>query len=164
MLKNGAVNSVASRILVDVLNREFAELNERAQQLAREVPAEQLYTRLGPTSFGESILRSAALVEQTCGGLMSNLWDDPFEWTLPETLDTPEKLIDYLIEVEHTRQKTFSSFKDDRELFKQIMLPSEEYSTVVHLLMRTLTRAAEHLGRAFSSTKSFSRNTMQGYS
>jgi hypothetical protein len=33
-------------------------------------------------SCGEQVLRSAAIVEQSFGGLTANLWDDPFEWTL----------------------------------------------------------------------------------
>ena len=55
-------------------------------------------------SCGEQVLRSAAIVEQTFGGLTANLWDDPFEWTLPETLSTSAKVIEYLNEVEATRQ------------------------------------------------------------
>ena len=39
-------------------------------------------------SCGEYILRSAAAVEQTFGGITTRLWDDPFEWTLPEALST----------------------------------------------------------------------------
>src|SRR5947207_1532178 len=62
-------------------------------------------------SGGEHILRSAASVEQTFGGITSNLWDDPFEWTLPETLPTANKVARYLDEVDATRKHGFELFK-----------------------------------------------------
>src|SRR4029453_18276189 len=75
-------------------------------------------------SIGESILRSAAVVEQAFGGLTSNLWDDPFEWTLPETLTTRERILEYLCEVDATRKRAFSSFASHAELTRHIAAPS----------------------------------------
>ncbi|MEJ7710776.1 MAG: hypothetical protein WKF84_13135 [Pyrinomonadaceae bacterium] len=69
-------------------------------------------------------MRSAATVEQTCGGISSNLWDDPFEWTLPESLPTSSSVLEYLSEVEATRARTFNLIREDSDLNKQIMTPS----------------------------------------
>src|SRR5713226_6651921 len=98
--------------LIECLDRQFAQLHSSSRELIRGASPELLY-RKPPSqsaflySFGEHILRSAATVEQTFGGITSNLWDDPFEWTLPETLSTPEKVSDYLNEVEATRKHGF---------------------------------------------------------
>ncbi|MCV4777710.1 hypothetical protein OFM21_33535, partial [Escherichia coli] len=48
-----------------------------------------------PLSTGEYLLRAAAAVEQTAGGITRRLWDDPFEWTLPEKLSTKELVAEY---------------------------------------------------------------------
>ena len=107
-------------------------------------------------SCGEHILRSAAAVEQTFGGLTTNLWDDPFEWTLPETLSTPERVMEYLNEVETTRQRGFTLFKSDEDLLKEISAPSGELRLLCSLLLETLERAAHHQGRAFATFRLFS--------
>jgi hypothetical protein len=98
-------------------------------------------------SSGEHLLRSAAIVEQTFGGITTNLWDDPFEWTLPETLPTPEKVAAYLDEVEASRKHGFDHFLNDEDLFKEIMAPSGS-TEILPLLLDTLARAAHHQGRA----------------
>ena len=107
-------------------------------------------------SCGEHILRSAAAVEQTFGGITTNLWDDPFEWTLPETLSTPQSIMDYLKEVEDTRQRGFSLFGGDEDLIKEIAAPTGEMRLLSMLLMETLERAAHHQGRAFATFRLFS--------
>src|ERR671920_1503941 len=100
--------------IVRGLDEQFARLHGRSLALARAVPAERLYwqperrsaARAFPVySCGEHLLRAAAAVEQTFGGITVNLWDDPFEWTLPETLPTPESVIGYLEEAEATRRR-----------------------------------------------------------
>ena len=100
------------------------------------------------TSVGELILRSAGAVEQTCGGLNANLWDDPFEWTLPETLSTPALINEYLDEVMKTRNEFFARLKDDEDLRKLIALPGDVTQPLIHLLLETLLRAAGNLERA----------------
>jgi hypothetical protein len=107
-------------------------------------------------SCGEHVLRSAAAVEQTFGGITANLWDDPFEWTLPETLTTPALVADYLMEVEATRQRGFQLFTGDDELRKEIAAPSGEMVTLHRLLAETLSRASHHQGRAFAVFRIFS--------
>src|SRR6266498_5641946 len=95
---------------IATLDAEFALLHQNSCGLIQEVSPQNLYkipfaglAEKG-TSLGESVLRSAAVVEQTFGGITANLWDDPFEWTLPETLTTPESIVKYLGEVETTRR------------------------------------------------------------
>ena len=138
---------------IEGFDRQFAQLHIDSRQLIDAIPAEFLYEQppgsnsLPLHSCGEHILRSAAVVEQTFGGITTNLWDDPFEWTLPETLPTPEKVAGYLDEVEATRQHGFQHFKSDADLLKEIMSPSGA-TQLLPLLLDTLTRAAHHQGQA----------------
>lgn len=143
---------------VNNLDEEFARLHARLLALLNLIPPQDLYRqppeiskqneRAFPVhSCGEQLLRAAAVVEQTFGGLTANLWDDPFEWTLPETLSTPERIAEYLIEVEATRQRGFQLFKTDADLLKEIVLPSGETKTLCALLLETLVRAAHYEGQ-----------------
>ena len=136
-----------SRILIESLDSEFARLHARSRNLVYKIPLELLYRQLpgsASKSMGESVLRSAAAVEQTCGGLLSNLWDDPFEWTLPETLSSIERVLGYLDEVENTRQHAFAGFESDGELLKDVLVPSRELQPVIKVLLDTLLRAARY--------------------
>jgi hypothetical protein len=144
--------------LIAGLDEQFARIDVRSRALLSLIPAEQLYRppRMARAaaypvySCGEHLLRSAAAVEQTFGGITTNLWDDPFEWTLPETLATPELVLEYLAEVEATRRRGFESFADDGDLRKEIMAPSGESVRLFSLLLGTLARASHHQGRAFA--------------
>jgi hypothetical protein len=150
--------------LLSSLDAQFAALHERSSALVRVVPAGKLYwlprvAKAGAQpvySCGEHILRSAASVEQTFGGVTANLWDDPFEWTLPETLTTPALVAGYLSEVEATRARGFALIERDADLSKQIAVPSGEMQTLFALLSETLVRAAHHQGRAFAMFRLFS--------
>ena len=140
--------------LISCLNRQFAGLHRAHIELIEAIPAELLYRQppgsssLFPVrSCGEYVLRAAAAVEQTFGGITSNLWDDPFEWTLPETLTTPEKVAGYLDEVETTRRHGFEFFQSDDDLLKEIMAPSGK-THLFPLLLDTLARAAHYQGSA----------------
>src|SRR2546430_17570968 len=114
------------RQAIDKLDRQFADLHQQTTRAILKISSDELYTKPSDStdSFGEQVLRSAAGVEQSFGGLTANLWDDPFEWTLPENLDKPAKVLEYLREVEETRQRGFKTFKSDEDLAKQIMTPS----------------------------------------
>jgi len=139
------------------LDRQFAQLHSDSHKLIEAISPELLYYQPPGTSnslplhsCGEQILRSAAAVEQTFGGITTNLWDDPFEWTLPETLPTPGKVAAYLDEVEATRKHGFQLFKSDADLLKEIMAPAG-HTQLLPLLLDTLTRAAHHQGRAWAT-------------
>jgi hypothetical protein len=153
---------------ISTLDAQFAALHARSSALVRAVPAEFLYWQppaavvasvggASPVySCGEHLLRSAASVEQTFGGVTANLWDDPFEWTLPETLSTPALVAEYLEEVEATRRRGLALVETDEELLKEIAVPSGEMRALFALLNETLVRAAHHQGRAFATFRLFS--------
>ena len=122
------------REIIEQLDQAFAELIVSLKDLARSVPPENL-------------VRSAAVIEQMCGGLSANLWDDPFEWTLPETLSNPERVIEYLDEVDLARRRTFDSI-NDAALSKYIAVPSGESCQLISVLLKTLVKASEYRGRA----------------
>jgi hypothetical protein len=157
----------AEKTFIRSLDEQFARLHERSCALVELIPAEHLYrqprierSRSAGTqpvySCGEYLLRSAGAVEQTFGGITANLWDDPFEWTLPETLRTPARVRDYFVEVEATRQRGFALFSADDELRKEIALPSGQRSTLCGLILATLHRASNYQGRAFALFRLFS--------
>jgi len=135
---------VAKREIVNHLDREFASLIDSLKELVRSVPANLLYRSPPAVSIGENILRSAAAIEQTCGGLTANLWDDPFEWTLPETLSNGDRIIEYLSEVDVARERAFSFIVDDDALSKYISVPSGEPRLLINLLRDTLARASDY--------------------
>jgi hypothetical protein len=145
------MNSVSQK--VDELDRQFANVHKTSCDLVAKLSTAFLYRRppeaLSHDTCGEQILRCSAVIEQSFGGLTANLWDDPFEWTLPETLDTPAKVLEYLREVEDLRNRGFLAFKDDSDLSKEIMTPSGP-TEILPFLLDTLTRARHHQQRAFS--------------
>lgn len=123
------------REIVQHIDKEFASLIKSLKDLARSDLSHQ------------HVLRSAAAIEQMCGGLTSNLWDDPFEWTLPETLSNPDRIIEYLSEVDLARQRAFDSI-DDEALTKYIAVPSGEERLLISVLLETLVKASDLRGRA----------------
>jgi len=139
---------------IEGLDQQFAQLHRDAHKLIEAISPKLFYHQppgrsnsLPLHSCGECVLRSAAIVEQTFGGITTNLWDDPFEWTLPETLSTTGKVASYLDEVEATRKRGFELFKTDADLLKEIMAPSGP-TQLLPLLLDTLMRAAHYQGRA----------------
>jgi hypothetical protein len=151
------------RRLILCLDEEFARLYERTRALVEVIPGEKLYWQPVASSgafplysCGEHLLRSAAAVEQTFGGINASLWDDPFEWTLPESLKTPASILEYLLEVEATRRAGFERFSNDGDLIKEIAVPACETKLLGALLLETLARASHHQGRAFAIFRLFS--------
>jgi hypothetical protein len=161
---DGKVNAqtLVRREIVDSLEREFTRLHFRSCALIETTPPDLLYAVAAGSSFsssnsiGERLLRCAAAIEQTFGGIASNLWDDPFEWTLPEHLSTPAKVSEHLVEVEMIRRRAFSSFADDSCLLKRVAMPSGETRALVELLLETLERAINYQGQAVLLLKTLS--------
>lgn len=156
-------------MLVLLLNKHFERLHRNSIELIRATPAEKIYlqpceSRIGSDSCscGEYVLRSAGAVEQTFGGITTNLWDDPFEWTLPETLSTRDQIVEYLGEVEATRSRGFDLFRNDSDLLKEIVVPSGKRQTLYDLLLATLVRASRYQGCAFATFKLFDRSRNPG--
>jgi hypothetical protein len=126
----------SDREIVQHIDREFASLINSLKDLARSA------------SPNQHLLRSAAVIEQMCGGLTTNLWDDPFEWTLPETLSSAERIIEYLSEVDLARQRAFNAISDDSDLTRYISVPSGEPRLLISLLLETLVKASDYRGKA----------------
>ncbi len=159
-------HTLDQRNVVEALDREFARLHLQSCSLIENTPAEFLYretTGLRATSVGTCVLRCAATIEQTFGGITANLWDDPFEWTLPEHLSTPAKVIEHLNEVEATRTRAFSSFGDDACLLKHIAVPSGATQPLIRLLQETLARASGYQAEAAATLKSLSGISPPGF-
>jgi hypothetical protein len=114
---------------------------------------------LARLSCGECLLRSAAMVEKTFGGITTRLWDDPFEWTLPEKLSTREAILDYMDEVEETRQRGFSYFQSDEDLSREIPSP-ELLRPLIDILLETLVLASHFQGRAFAVFRQLSDDSL----
>jgi hypothetical protein len=149
-------------ILLDNFDRKFAGIHSRSLQILSTIGDDHLYIRPRelPQTFamftvGEYLLRSAATVEQTFGGITTRLWDDPFEWTLPEKLNSTSLVAEYLDEVERTRKKGLAFLSSDVDLHKQMPAPSE-IKPIFEILLDTLLRAEHYQGRAAAVVQYFS--------
>jgi hypothetical protein len=143
-------------------DKKFRQLSERSIAIIDKTPAARLFWQpveraaLFPVnSCGEYILRSAGKIEQTFGGITTKLWDDPFEWTLPEHLSSSTLIIEYLQEVEETRKKAFNFFRADEDLKKSIPAPVK-IVPLFEILLDTVTVAENYLGRAIAVFRQFS--------
>lgn len=152
--------------LIDTFEIHFCKLNERSAALVKLLPADKIFWQprqsndaLPVYSCGEYLLRSAGKVEQTCGGIATKLWDDPFEWTLPEALFDHARILEYLDEVEAARQNAFRLFASDADLQKEIPAPAK-LKTIFDLLLETLCAAENFQGRAFATFKLFSDDVL----
>lgn len=152
--------------MIDSFARRFISLDDRSRALIEKTPTEKLFWRprelsqtLAMFSCGEYILRSAAMVEKTFGGITTRLWDDPFEWTLPEALSTPADVLAYLTEVEETRSCGFAFFKSDGDLAREIPAP-EKLASIFEVLLDALAQAEHYQGRAFAIFQMFSNEKL----
>lgn len=137
--------------LIQSLDDQFTDLHEQSRELLSRLSSEILYAKPNGSAeaVGEQLLRSAAVIEQSFGGLTANLWDDPFEWTLPETINTAAKMLEYFDEVEATRLRAFQAFESDNDLSKSIMTPTGSIQ-LEGFLLDTLRRARHHQQRALA--------------
>jgi hypothetical protein len=169
MKEEAGARTIQQREIVASLDREFARLHSLSSAIIQSTPTALLYDVPAQPpiaslhSIGENVLRSAAAVEQTFGGITANLWDDPFEWTLPEYLTTPAKIAEHLGEVEATRKRAFSSFADDTCLLKHIATPTNERRPLIELLLVTLVRASGYQGQAVATLKMLSGISPPGF-
>lgn len=139
---------------LSIFDQKFLHLHQRSCEIINKIPNEKLYWQpfekdaLFPiNSCGEYILRSAGKIEQTFGGITTKLWDDPFEWTLPEQLSSNQLILEYLDEVEATRKQGFSFFKNNVDLNRTLPAPVKIIS-IFELLLDTLNTAENFHGRA----------------
>lgn len=150
------------KTLIETFDNQFLKIHLRSVEFVKLIPIEKLYwqprerSALFPVnSCGEYILRSSAAIEQTFGGITARLWDDPFEWTLPEQLSTNELILEYLAEVDERRKKGFAFFASDEDLKREMPAP-EKLKSIFEILLETLARAENYQGRAFAVFQTFS--------
>lgn len=149
-------------ILIAAFDTHFGSLHDRSASLIREIPERLLFEKAGndeeavmKLNVAGNITRSAAIVEMTFGGITTRLWDDPFEWTLPEALSSNAKLAEYLDQVESTRRNAFGFFTSDADLSQMIPAP-RELRALGEILIDALARAEHYQGRAFALYQSIS--------
>ena len=138
---------------------QFQIIDCRSRDLLSRLNPDQLFQRpdnsptsLTPFSCGEYILRSAAAVEQTFDGITTRLWDDPFEWTLPEKLSTTDAIIGYLDEVIETRRTGFDFLVSDDDLKRTLPAP-EKLKPIMQVVTEAIARSENYLGRAEAVSK-----------
>lgn len=142
--------------LLDTFDRSFGTVSARTRAILDLTSDEFLYKRPRelPNTFavftvGEYVLRSAAAVEQTFGGITTRLWDDPFEWTLPEKLHSVALIKEYLDEVDSTRADGIAFIANDESLSRSIPAPVK-IMAISQVLIGTLARSEHYLGRAYA--------------
>lgn len=169
MVDKTNAQTLGKRDIVASLDREFSRLHQQACAIISATSIDVLYAVPEQTgssqlpAVGESVLRGAAAIEQTFGGIIANLWDDPFEWTLPEYLSTPEKIREHLGEVEATRKHAFASFADDICLLKHVAVPSGATQPLIELLLETLLNSASFQTQALVTLKILSGISPPGF-
>ena len=135
-----------AREIIQDLDDRFRALHAERLSLLHGLDANAIYDDNGHGP-GESLLRSASAVEQLAGGITVRLWDDPFEWTLPEQLSTKEKISEHFDVVEASRLRAFAHLKDDSDLEKLIPAP-EELRPLGDVIRDALALSIGHLERA----------------
>ncbi len=148
--------------LLETFDRSFASVSARTQALLDITPDDALYRRprdlphtFAMFTIGEYILRSAAAVEQTFGGITTRLWDDPFEWTLPEKLHSVGLISKYLTEVDCTRSGGIAFIANDDSLSRSIPAPVK-IIPISQILIDTIGRSEHYLGRAYAVSQMIS--------
>ena len=144
------------RELINSFERKFGELNLRSLQLITAIGTHDLFRKPEPFantldmfSCGEFILRSAGAIEQTFAGITSRQWDDPFEWTLPEYMNSPERIVNYLSEVNEITLRGFGFFQSDDDLLRKLPAP-RELKPLVEILLDCYAQAARFQGKAIA--------------
>lgn len=151
------------REMIETFDLAFGGVSARSRALLGQIPSNKLFWKpekiaavAEPYSAGELIIRSAAAVERAFGGITRRLWDDPFEWTLPEELSSAKAIAEYLDDVDVSRRTGIEFLADDRDLLKMIPAP-EVLKPIAMIMLETLDRASHLQGRAFGVAQQFLR-------
>ncbi len=141
------------RTIVQIIDDQFEDIHRRGISLIQSFPSDALFTNdeiggsITGSSFGNAIVRSAAEVEKAIGGLTTRLWDDPFEWTLPEELKDRSGVVNYLSEVREARIKGMRFIASDEDLLKTSPAPTI-ILPVFAVLLGSISKAEFMLGVA----------------
>ena len=147
-------------VFMDTILSDFRQRFDRLESswasVLAAVPPDKLFFRpeggggdMTPFTVGEFVLRSAAMVERTFGGITTRLWDDPFEWTLPEKLYSVELITDYIAEVREVRNAGLDFIATDEALSREIPAPARLRS-LAEILIAAVADAEHYNGRAFA--------------
>lgn len=146
-------------MLINTLDSHFEDIDRRQRSMLGRVEDDKLFWTPISTadtmltlSVGGGVLRSAAMIEQAFLGITRRLWDDPFEWTLPEKLSTKNAILEYLDEVAETRRNGLSFLKSDADLARQLPAP-ETLKPILQVLLEAIARAENCLGRSEAVAK-----------
>jgi uncharacterized damage-inducible protein DinB len=141
---------------INDLADEFTRVEDSIVTVLPLIPEDKLYWKpfqsknhLRIYSCGELVSHSMGTIEAACNGILNNFWDDPFEWTLRESLPNHEYLSGYVNEVVAVTKETFALLKTD-DLEKTIYLPNGEPTTIGKLLLKTLLHAVHHRGQLYA--------------
>lgn len=144
------------KTFINFFESRFENLHDRSRLLIENTPDEYLFFQppeialeFPVNSVGSLVLRSGGRIEQTFNGITAKLWDDPFEWTLPETLSTGNLILEYLNETKEIRQKGFSLFQSDEDLRREIPAP-EKLKVLFEVLLETIVEGENLNGQAVS--------------
>jgi len=142
------------RTLIEEFEIEFEAAETRLRALLEKTPEELLFAKpfhdektLVELSVGGCIIRAAAMIEQVFLGITRRLWDDPFEWTLPEKLSSRDAILGYIEEVTETRTKGMTFLGSDTDLSRRLPAP-EELHSIFAVLVEALLRAESLCGKA----------------
>lgn len=156
------------RDLIEVLNGQFDSNHRRALDLLGKASDEILFQKPAgleesrlPLTFGENIVRSAAVIEMAFGGITTRLWDDPFEWTLPEELSSVGRVRGYLEEVAEYRSNAISFLRSDDDL-KRVTPAPETLRPILEILVDAISRSSTHLGQAATILHLLQNQAKQG--
>ncbi|OYT70952.1 MAG: hypothetical protein CFK52_09555 [Chloracidobacterium sp. CP2_5A] len=141
--------------------QEYKRLLANGQSALDNLPEAALYWRLplpdhnfNNRSCGEWLIAMAGGIEYVINGLLSNYWDHPAEWTMRETLSTPERLQAYLGDVISLASKLEAALAED-DLAKVIHLPNPRQTVIGELLIERLALSAQHYGQAVAMARAF---------
>lgn len=144
------------RTLIGSIEDQFKALEIRLRSLVDKTPDDRLFwkpvpneTTLIEMSIGGCAIRSAAMIEQVFLGITRRLWDDPFEWTLPEKLSTKAAIFNYFAEVSEIREKGLAFLASDADLSRRLPAP-EELKPIFEVLMTALMNADQFYGQALA--------------
>jgi hypothetical protein len=146
-------------MLIETLHGHFDSLDSRQRALVNSVSEGRLFwSPISSTdsmltlSVGGGVLRSAAMVEQVFLGITRRLWDDPFEWTLPEKISTKKAIMRYLGEVVEARNNGLAFITSDGDLSRRLPAP-EMLKPILQVLVEAVARAENYLGQAEAVAK-----------
>lgn len=149
-------------MLVDAIAAQYERLHANLIEVLDLIPEGKLYWKpfenpsfIRIYSCGELLSHVGGSIEYTFNGILSNFWEEPFEWITREALPTKSHLADYLSETAELRRRALATIADN-DLPKLIYFPNGTSVTIADLLLGTLTHATHHRGQVYAYVHLFS--------